>query len=235
MLILGNEKILKHQITIYGDDKNETLFSADEVAKIIENKNVSQMLKNIDEDEKELVITERANGGFLKKWYLTKEGVYEVLMQSRNPIAKEFKKEIKRILKQIETNGVYIQFRKGDTIEKINDRINKVLNSLKKELEIKNNKIKSLENFFDEGKDYASISFLANKYSCSYNEFIKILKKNKFIYSKGKELYVYRKFKYKGYVKYFKINGKNVMKFTMKGQQIIDEIFMNLNLESDYE
>ena len=64
MLILGNEKILKHQITIYGDDKNETLFSADEVAKIIENKNVSQMLKNIDEDEKELVITERANGGF---------------------------------------------------------------------------------------------------------------------------------------------------------------------------
>ena len=167
MLILGNEKILKHQITIYGDDKNETLFSADEVAKIIENKNVSQMLKNIDEDEKELVITERANGGFLKKWYLTKDGVYEVLMQSRNPIAKEFKKEIKRILKQIETNGVYIQFRKGDTIEKINDRINKVLNSLKKELEIKNNKIKSLENFFDEGKDYASISFLANKYSCS--------------------------------------------------------------------
>ena len=38
-------------------------------------------------------------------WFLTEDGLYEVLMQSRKPIAKEFKKEVKKILKQIRTTG----------------------------------------------------------------------------------------------------------------------------------
>ena len=32
--------------------------------------------------------------------FLTEDGLYEVLMQSRKPIAKAFKKEVKQILKQ---------------------------------------------------------------------------------------------------------------------------------------
>ncbi|WP_300854391.1 BRO family protein, partial [uncultured Clostridium sp.] len=32
-------------------------------------------------------------------WFLTEDGLYEVLMQSRKPIAKAFKKEVKKILK----------------------------------------------------------------------------------------------------------------------------------------
>lgn len=44
----------------------------------------------IDEDEK-LTITNSNSGG--SKIYLTEDGLYEVLMQSRKPIAKAFKKE----------------------------------------------------------------------------------------------------------------------------------------------
>ena len=33
--------------------------------------------------------------------FLTEDGLYEVLMQSRKTIAKSFKKEVKKILKQI--------------------------------------------------------------------------------------------------------------------------------------
>ena len=38
---------------------------------------------------------------------LTEDGLYEVLMQSRKPIAKEFKREVKQILKTIRKHGLY--------------------------------------------------------------------------------------------------------------------------------
>ena len=41
-------------------------------------------------------------------WFLTEDGLYEVLMQSRKPIAKAFKKEVKKILKEIRLTGGYI-------------------------------------------------------------------------------------------------------------------------------
>lgn len=52
--------------------------------------NTFKMLMTIDEDEK-LTITNSNSGG--SKIYLTEDGLYEVLMQSRKPIAKAFKKE----------------------------------------------------------------------------------------------------------------------------------------------
>ena len=39
--------------------------------------------------------------------FLTEDGLYEVLMQSRKPIAKQFKKEVKKILKDIRRHGLY--------------------------------------------------------------------------------------------------------------------------------
>ena len=39
--------------------------------------------------------------------FLTEDGLYEVLMQSRKPIAKQFKKEVKKVLKQIRKTGSY--------------------------------------------------------------------------------------------------------------------------------
>ena len=39
--------------------------------------------------------------------FLTENGLYEVLMQSRKPIAKEFKKGVKKILHKIRTEGEY--------------------------------------------------------------------------------------------------------------------------------
>lgn len=48
-------------------------------------------------------------------WFLTEDGLYEVLMQSRKPIAKEFKKKVKEILKTIRQHGAYLT---PETIEK---------------------------------------------------------------------------------------------------------------------
>lgn len=64
------------------------------------------MLQNIDEDEK-VVNNVYTLGGIQESWFLTEDGLYEVLMQSRKPIAKSFKKEVKKILKEIRKTGKY--------------------------------------------------------------------------------------------------------------------------------
>ena len=64
------------------------------------------MLKSVDEDEK-LMQTILASGQNRQMWFLTEDGMYEVLMQSRKPIAKQFKKQVKHILKELRTKGEY--------------------------------------------------------------------------------------------------------------------------------
>lgn len=64
------------------------------------------MLNSVDDDEK-LIGTIFRSGQNREMWFLTEDGLYEVLMQSRKPIAKEFKKQVKLILKDIRKHGMY--------------------------------------------------------------------------------------------------------------------------------
>lgn len=53
------------------------------------------MLSTVDEDEKIKIHTAVNNvSGGSDTWFLTEDGLYEVLMQSRKPIAKQFKKKM---------------------------------------------------------------------------------------------------------------------------------------------
>jgi prophage antirepressor-like protein len=60
-------------------------------------------MKSVDEDEKVKNIV-RTLGGNQEMWFLTEDGLYEVLMQSRKPIAKQFKKKVKKLLKDLRLN-----------------------------------------------------------------------------------------------------------------------------------
>lgn len=104
--LIEQREVLGKEFKIYGDFENP-LFLAKDVAKWIEHSDVSMMLKSIDDEEKvtNIVCT---LGGNQKMLFLTEDGLYEVLMQSRKPIAKAFKKEVKKILKSIRKNGGYI-------------------------------------------------------------------------------------------------------------------------------
>lgn len=71
------------------------------------------MLQSVDKDEKIKILNPANNDGRVLQanteyWFLTEDGLYEVLMQSRKPKAKEFKKEVKKILKSIRKTGGYI-------------------------------------------------------------------------------------------------------------------------------
>ena len=95
--VIDKRNILDHEVTTYGDLENP-LFLAKDVANWIEHSDVSKMMKSVDEDEKVKNIV-RTLGGNQEMWFLTEDGLYEVLMQSRKPIAKQFKKKVKKLLK----------------------------------------------------------------------------------------------------------------------------------------
>ena len=116
--VIEQREILGKQLTMYGNFE-EPLFLAKEVAEWIDyakrsdgSYQVGQMLQTIDDDEKIFTVN-NVNGR--EMWFLTEDGLYEVLMQSRKPIAKQFKKEVKTLLKNIR-KGMFSQ--KYNTIDR---------------------------------------------------------------------------------------------------------------------
>ncbi len=120
--LIDSEVICNQQVNVYGTRENP-LFLAKDVANWLEHSNPSRMLSKIDEDEKiTIFVSSELQKRFLTNSYkpsesstyaganylfLTEFGVYEVLMQSRLPKAKEFKKGVKEILKRIRLTGKY--------------------------------------------------------------------------------------------------------------------------------
>jgi len=115
--VLKQTELLGRQFTVYGTVENP-LFKAKDIATIIEHPNITRMLSLVDDDEKGVnqLLTP---GGNQQVWMLTEGGLYEVLMQSRKPIAKQFKKGVKQILHEVRTTGGYISTNQNDTPEEI--------------------------------------------------------------------------------------------------------------------
>lgn len=113
--IIYEKETLGKIFRIYGTDVESAyenpLFLAQEVAEWIEHKDVTTMLRSIDGSEKVIRTLENNTPlnqrGNPHKNFLTEDGLYEVLMQSRRPLAKQFKKQVKAILKEIRRTGSY--------------------------------------------------------------------------------------------------------------------------------
>ena len=105
-VITTKEVLTNKRLNIYGSVE-EPLFLARDIAEMIEHSDLSRMVNLVDEDEK-LKRTLYVSGQNRKMWFLTEEGVYEVLFESRKPIAKTFKKQVKSILKELRLSGVVI-------------------------------------------------------------------------------------------------------------------------------
>lgn len=122
--VLKQTELLGRRLTVYGTAQ-EPLFLAKDIAEWIEHSNPAAMLNTVDEDEKGIRIVYTL-GGDQKVNVLTEDGLYEVLMQSRKPIAKQFKRGVKQILKEIRTTGGYIATQVNETPEMIMARALKV-------------------------------------------------------------------------------------------------------------
>lgn len=129
MTVIKEQELLGKQFKIYGDFENP-LFLAKDIASWIGLTNVTDMISRVDTDE----VTKLNLGGLQGDCnFLTENGLYEVLMQSRKPIAKEFKKQVKVILKDIRKHGVYAT----DKLLENPDLLIGALQKLKEEREVR--------------------------------------------------------------------------------------------------
>ena len=248
--IIDERKVLEKDFRIYGTVE-EPLFLAKDVANWIEHSDVSTMIRGVDDSEKvtNIVCT---LGGNQEAWFLTEDGLYEVLMQSRKPIAKAFKKEVKEILKSIRKHGVYMT---PETLEKVvlnPDMMIQLCTMLKEEqekrknIEVENQKL-AIENkemqpkaeFYDavtDSKDAISMAEVAKvlDYDIGRNRLFDLLKKKKIL---DKSRVPYQRFVDAGYfrvieTKYTKPNGDVCINIkTLVLQKGIDYIRKILNEE----
>ena len=113
--IISNSNFLGKEINVYGSVE-EPLFLAKDVAEWIEHSDSNKMIQSVDDDEK-LIGTMFLSGQNRQCNFLTENGLYEVLMQSRKPIAKQFKRGVKDILKSIRKTGSYTVHSFKDKVE----------------------------------------------------------------------------------------------------------------------
>ena len=170
--VIDERELFGKEFRIYGTAENP-LFLAKQVAGFIGISNVSQMLSKIDEEEKGIYNTYTL-GGNQNLWFLTEDGLYEVLMQSRKPIAKQFKKEVKNILKTIRKHGAYMT---ENTIEKAltsPDFLIQLATKLKEEQEAR----KKAEATIEEQKPLVSFANTVTESSdcLDMGEFAKVIK-----------------------------------------------------------
>jgi prophage antirepressor-like protein len=121
--VVKQQEVLGKGFTVYGTFE-DPMFLAKDVAEWIDyswtnskktSRKTGQMLATVDDDEKFKATiqplqcsTPSLHGGVRENtemWFLTEDGLYEVLMLSRKPIAKAFKKEVKKILKELRMTG----------------------------------------------------------------------------------------------------------------------------------
>lgn len=110
LTVIQETVILGKKIQMYNSIEYP-LFLAKDVAEWIDYSisNVSKMLKSVDEDEKTTRKFCTSGSNYqTEAWFLTEDGLYECCMQSKKPVAKQMKKEIKQYLKSIRLTGAAI-------------------------------------------------------------------------------------------------------------------------------
>lgn len=218
--IIDERKLFDKDFKIYGDAENP-LFLAKDVAQWIDysktgngHYDVSRMLGTVDEDEKVTKVV-RTPGGNQKAFFLTEDGLYEVLMKSRKPIAKVFKKKVKEILRSIRKHGAYMT---PATLEEaiLNPDFGiRLLTSLKEEREARKvlelqtaqqrqiiHELQPKATYYDlclQNKTLLSVTKIAKDYGMSGNALNSLLHELGVQYKQGDVWLLYQKHADKGY------------------------------------
>ena len=231
---------------MYGSAQ-EPLFFAQDVAVMLQLTNVSDMVQRVDEDERSKFNLGRQGDG----WFLTESGLYEVLMQSRKPIAKQFKKGVKAILKEIRTTGGYIATTQEDTpelimaralqvaqatitkhermLEQANERISLLTNEVKQSAP----KVKSYDEYISSEGTFTTTQ-IAKEYGWGAKTLNNKLKERGIQYKQNRQWLLTAKYDGKGYTKSIPctfthsdgtIGTQMQTVWTAKGREFIHSLF----------
>lgn len=199
LTVIQETEILGKKIQMYNSIEYP-LFLASDVAEWIEHSQTSKMVKSVDDDEK-LMGTLFLSGQNRDAWFLTEDGLYEVCMQSRKPIAKQMKKEIKQYLKSIRLTGAAIPEGKEQ------EMVNYYFSGLSAELQgqIVNELIeknKELQQFYDDlmnTQGLMSINTMAKELEIGEYKLFSFLREKKvFFYDKDMVNVPYERFRKEG-------------------------------------
>ncbi|AKQ06875.1 phage antirepressor [Erysipelothrix rhusiopathiae] len=194
--IIKETKIFNNSFKIYGNLYNP-LFLAKDIAMWLNHNKPSELVSLVSNNEK-LRATISHSGQRREMWFLTEDGLYEVLMQSRKPIAKEFKKQVKIILKEIRLYGKY------EIPRSFSDAL-ALAAQQQKELEIKNQIIGELKPKADytdkilKSKSLVTITQIAKDYGMSGQAMNKLLHENGVQYKQSDQWLLYKQHQGKGY------------------------------------
>ncbi|TAH55184.1 MAG: phage antirepressor Ant [Treponema sp.] len=148
--VLYESEIFGKTFCVYGT-RERPLFLARDIAQWIEYDagSTNKLLDGVDEAEK-LNGTIFRSGQGREMWFLTEDGLYEVLFQSRKPIAKEFKKQVKTVLRSIRETGGYISGQETASEDELISRAlviaNNIISRKTKQIE----ELKPKAEFFDQ-------------------------------------------------------------------------------------
>ena len=92
-------------ITVYGTYE-EPLFKAKDIGDLLGIQKIRNTIENLDDQCKVMKVA-HTGGGLQDQWFLTEDGIYEILCISRKPIAKQFRIKVREILKEIRLTGKY--------------------------------------------------------------------------------------------------------------------------------
>lgn len=199
--LICTSNFMGREIKVYGSAENP-LFLAKDVAEWIDysksgngSYNITQMLSSVDEDEKMIrtIRTDDTTKNVSREvWLLTEDGLYDVLMLSRKPIAKQFKKGVKEILKTIRKTGSYSvtlpSYQISDPIKRAEKWIEE--ETIRQQLALENKMMKPKADYFDALVDRNMLTNLrdtAKQIHIPQNKFISLLIDNKYLYRDAKE------------------------------------------------
>ncbi len=92
-------------IVIKGTHENP-LFKANDVADLLDIKHIRSVINEFDETEK-VSICIKTPGGEQMVNFLTESGLYSLIFRSKKPVAKQFKKWVCEVIKQIRLKCIY--------------------------------------------------------------------------------------------------------------------------------
>lgn len=245
--VIEQREVLGKDFKIYGT-VDEPLFLAKDVSNWIGHSNTSKMVKDAELEEYE---TEKHTLSTLTNSYsalfLTEDGLYEVLMQSRKPIARSFKKKVKEILKDIRKHGMYVKEDMMDLMLSDPDTMIKLLTDYKEErskrliAEQQVEELKPKATYYDSilnSKDTMNVNQIAKDYGMSAKTFNQLLKDLKIQYKQAGQWLLYAKYQSFGYTqskshRYIKTNGREGVnlqtKWTQKGRLFLYEVLKQNN------
>lgn len=196
--VVEETEILGNKIKMYGS-LEFPWFMATDVASWIEHSNTRSMIKPVDEDEKG-VKNVYTLGGIQEKWFVTEDGLYEICMQSRKPIAKQMKKEIKKYLKSIRLTGAAIP--QGNEEQMVDYYFSSFSDDVKlmmvKELQ---EKVNDLQKFYDDLMNteglYHTVT-IAKELKIGRNTLLSYLRGKKILFYQDKSNVPYQRFMNQG-------------------------------------